>query len=63
MISREIINFVSEKAKVRQKSLIEKDLLLHRLLVELSSNAHFSGNYAFKGDVPDKMLSWLLQVL
>lgn len=49
MTSREMIDFISEKQGIKQKDLIEKDLLLHRLLAELSSDSHFSKNYAFKG--------------
>lgn len=49
MISKEIVDFISEKAGIKQRDLVEKDLLLHRLLMELSSDGHFSKNYAFKG--------------
>ena len=49
MIKKEIIDLIASRAKLVQRDLIEKDLILHRLLLELSSDKHFSENYAFKG--------------
>ena len=49
MIQKEIINFVAERTGIKKLSYIEKDLILHRLLVELSLDKQFSKNYAFKG--------------
>ena len=49
MISKEIVDYIAEKTRTKQKDLVEKDLLLHRLLMELSLDSHFSENYAFKG--------------
>ena len=49
MIQKELIELISSRTKVTQRSLIEKDLILHRLLVELSANKVFSKDYAFKG--------------
>lgn len=49
MIRKEIIDLISSKAKLAQRDLIEKDLILHQLLIELSSDRYFLENYAFKG--------------
>jgi predicted nucleotidyltransferase component of viral defense system len=45
-------NFVSEVArshKIKRVDLIEKDLLLHQVLSDLSKNKFFHDNFAFKG--------------
>jgi predicted nucleotidyltransferase component of viral defense system len=49
MIRKEVIDFVSEKTDIKSKEFIEKDLILHRILLELSNIPEFSENYAFKG--------------
>ncbi len=49
MIQKEIIDLIASRTKINKRELIEKDLILHRLLVELSSNKHFFENYTFKG--------------
>ncbi len=49
MIQKEIIDLIASRIKVNRRELIEKDLILHRLLVELSSERYFFENYAFKG--------------
>ena len=49
MIKKEIIDLVVSRTKVAQRDLIGRDILLHRLLIELSSNKYFFENYAFKG--------------
>lgn len=49
MIDKSIIDLVESRTKIAQRDLIEKDLILHRLLVELESNDYFKENYAFKG--------------
>ena len=49
MIQKGIIDFVASKTRVKNKELIEKDLILHRLLLELSSIPEFADNYVFKG--------------
>jgi predicted nucleotidyltransferase component of viral defense system len=49
MISKEIIDLIASKTGIKWRSLIEKDMILHRLLIELSSDKHFFENYAFKG--------------
>ena len=49
MIKRELIDLISSRTKISHRELIEKDLILHKLLVELSSSDEFNKNYAFKG--------------
>ncbi len=49
MIQKEIIDLIVSRTKINKRELIEKDLILHRLLVELSSNKYFFDNYVFKG--------------
>ena len=49
MIQKEIIDLVASRTKIVRRDLIEKDLILHRLLIELSSHNHFFDNFAFKG--------------
>lgn len=43
----EFVSFVAEKSKVENLGLVEKDVILHRILKEVSSE--FSDNYLFKG--------------
>jgi len=49
MINKEFIGYISTKTKIKQKELIEKDLILQYLLKELQSNKYFSKNFVFKG--------------
>ena len=44
-----LIDYLSAKLKIASKSLLEKDLLLHRILSKLSQDASFAAQYAFKG--------------
>jgi len=48
-MDKEIIDFVSSKLQIKQRDLIVKDLMLHKILSELSKNKYFFSNYAFKG--------------
>lgn len=45
----EFITFAAEKSGIAKPSLIEKDLIIHRLLKEICSSGHFAKNYLFKG--------------
>ena len=45
----EIIDYLAEKTKIKQIDLIEKDIILHRILFELLLNKKFDSEYAFKG--------------
>lgn len=49
MIQKQLIDLIVSRTKIAQRDLIEKDLILHRLLIELSSRKLFFDNYAFKG--------------
>ena len=46
-------DFVNEVARTskrsREQTLIEKDLILHQVLFDLSKNKFFHDNFAFKG--------------
>jgi len=45
----EFINFIAVKSGINKPDLIEKDLIIHRILKELFSSPHFAENYLFKG--------------
>jgi len=45
----EFITFVAEKSGINKPDLIEKDLIIHKILKELLSSEHFADNYLFKG--------------
>ncbi len=49
MISKGIIELLSQKLEIKNNSLIEKDLYLQGLLIELSKSDYFAENFAFKG--------------
>jgi len=49
MIQKEIIDLLSARTKIADRYLIEKDLILHRILLGLGLNPDFFENYAFKG--------------
>jgi predicted nucleotidyltransferase component of viral defense system len=48
-ITKDAIGYIAEKTKVRDTTLVEKDILLHILLKEIASEEQFRTNYAFKG--------------
>jgi predicted nucleotidyltransferase component of viral defense system len=45
----EFITFVAEKSGINKPDLVEKDLIIHRILKQLLSSPHFAENYLFKG--------------
>ena len=45
----EFIAFVAGKSGVSKGNLIERDILLHRILKEVCSYPHFTESYLFKG--------------
>ena len=59
MIRKELIDYTSSKTKINNKSLIEKGILLHKILSQLTSNEYFLKNYAFKGGTCLMMVSHL----
>jgi predicted nucleotidyltransferase component of viral defense system len=46
---RDFVNEVARTQKVKRADLIEKDLILHQVLFQLSKNKFFHDNFAFKG--------------
>ena len=46
---RDFVNGISEALKIERKELIEKDLILHQVLLDLSKNRFFRENFLFKG--------------
>jgi predicted nucleotidyltransferase component of viral defense system len=46
---RDFVNEVARLQKVKRGDLIEKDLILHQVLFDLSKNKFFRDNFAFKG--------------
>jgi len=49
MISKALIDAVATRMKIKNRDMLEKDLILHRLLIELMDLPEFAENYAFKG--------------
>lgn len=49
MINKQIVDFLSKKKNIAQRDLIEKDLVLTKILYYLSKGQEFLENYAFKG--------------
>ncbi|MBS3058389.1 MAG: nucleotidyl transferase AbiEii/AbiGii toxin family protein [Candidatus Diapherotrites archaeon] len=49
MIPKEMIGWLSQKLKIENEQLIEKDLYLQGLLSGLGNSEHFAENYVFKG--------------
>lgn len=46
---KDFVNEVAGTKKIKRADLIEKDLILHQVLFDLSKNKFFSANFAFKG--------------
>ena len=46
---KDFVNEVATLQKVKRADLIEKDLILHQVLFDLSKNRYFHNNFAFKG--------------
>jgi predicted nucleotidyltransferase component of viral defense system len=46
---REFVEGVSRSMKIGRRDLVEKDLILHRILLDLSRNESFRRNFLFKG--------------
>ena len=46
---KDFVNQISEALKIKRKDLIEKDIILHQLLLDLSKNEFFRENFLFKG--------------
>ncbi len=46
---KEFINELSSTLGIERRELIEKDIILHKILLDLSENKFFSDNFLFKG--------------
>src|SRR3990170_2004118 len=46
---RDFVNEVARTQKIKRADLIEKDLILHQVLFDLSKNKFFRDNFVFKG--------------
>jgi predicted nucleotidyltransferase component of viral defense system len=46
---KDFVNEVARIQKIKRATLIEKDLILHQLLIDLSQKKFFHDNFAFKG--------------
>ncbi|MFZ3077168.1 MAG: hypothetical protein WA139_01820 [Candidatus Aenigmatarchaeota archaeon] len=44
---KDFVNQVSEALKIERKDLIEKDIILHQMLLDLSKNEFFCKNFLF----------------
>lgn len=49
MIKKELIDYVESNLNIKKRDLIEKDLILHRLLFHLTRDSKFLEKYVFKG--------------
>ena len=49
MINKELIDFISKRLNIASRDLIEKDIILTKILFHLMQDKSFSQNYAFKG--------------
>lgn len=49
MINKELIDFISKKLNIARRDLIEKDVILTKILFYLTQNVEFFQNYVFKG--------------
>jgi len=48
-MKKEFIEEISRSLDIKEKGLIEKDLILHQMLIDLSKDKFFSENFLFKG--------------
>ncbi len=49
MINKELTDFISKRLKIARRDLIEKDIIISKILFHLMQDKTFSQNYAFKG--------------
>ena len=56
---KDFVNEVAMHNKIERADLVEKDLILHQILTDLSKNEFFSIT-CLQGGKLDKMLSWVL---
>lgn len=46
---KEFVNEVSRVLKIERRDLVEKDFILHQVLLDLSKDEFFHKNFLFKG--------------
>ena len=46
---KKLIDYLSSETGIKNKGLIEKDIILHNLLIKISQDDYFRNNFAFKG--------------
>ena len=46
---KDFVNEVARQNKIERADLVEKDMILHQILIDLSKNEFFAPNFAFKG--------------
>jgi predicted nucleotidyltransferase component of viral defense system len=46
---KDFVTEVARQSGVEQADLLEKDLILHQILADLSQDEFFSNNFVFKG--------------
>jgi len=49
MINKGLTDFISRRLNIARRDLVEKDVIISKMLVYLTQNKDFSQNYAFKG--------------
>lgn len=49
MINKELTDFISKRLKIARRDLIEKDIIISKILFHLTQNKDFLQHYAFKG--------------
>lgn len=49
MTRADFVNELAQRLDIQRKEMIEKDVILHELLLDLSKNEFFSSSFAFKG--------------
>src|SRR3989337_3651569 len=45
----DFVNEVAQRLKIQRRDMIEKDLILHQILTDLSHDTFFAPNFLFKG--------------
>ena len=49
MINKELTDFISKRLNIARRDLIEKDIVISKILFHLMQDKNFSQSYAFKG--------------
>ena len=49
MINKDLIDFISKRLNIARRDLVEKDIIISKILFHLMQDKSFSQNYAFKG--------------